>query len=111
MPAFARFQATGIPVVGALVGRKRPHPRSAAVATTEGEVMTLLIASNSMEQYRGTPFAPQLAASWRKLAAQLPNIVSFPGGRDAFSFKTFGTPKLDPAVFKILFRGRRRGLA
>jgi predicted DNA-binding transcriptional regulator YafY len=79
---------------------------------TEGEVFALLVARKALEQYRGTPFHRQLAASFDKLAAGLKETVSFAPTDElqAVSFKNVGLGKSDLEVFNALSRGITRQL-
>jgi proteasome accessory factor B len=74
---------------------------------TEGEVLALLVARKALEQYRGTPFHRQLAASFEKISASLTDEVSFSptDEMDAVSFKNVGLGKADMEVFNALSRG------
>ncbi len=77
------------------------------VNVTEGEVFALLVARKALDQYRGTPFHGQLAASFDKLTAGLNQTVSFTPTTDlqSVSFKHVGLGKSDLAVFNALNRG------
>lgn len=79
---------------------------------TEGEVFALLVARKALEQYRGTPFHRQLAASFDKLAAGLKDTVSFSASDElqAVSFKNMGLGKSDLEVFNALSRAVTRQL-
>ena len=82
------------------------------VNVSEGEVFALLVARKALEQYRGTPFHGQLAASFDKLTAGLKESVTFAPTDElrAVSFKNIGVGKSDAAVFTALNRGIMREL-
>jgi predicted DNA-binding transcriptional regulator YafY len=56
---------------------------------TEGELVSLFLAERLLQQYKGTPFAADLAAAFRKLTAALPEEVSVDLGHlgEAYSFR------------------------
>ena len=74
---------------------------------TEGEVLATLVASKAIEQFRGTPYHAQLVNSFEKIAAALPDKVSFQptDALKAISFKSLGLGKSDLAVFDPLSTG------
>ena len=82
------------------------------VKVSEGEVFALLVARKALEQYRGTPFHGQLAASFEKLTAGLKQSVTFAPTDElrAVSFKNIGVGKSDAKVFADLNRGIMREL-
>jgi predicted DNA-binding transcriptional regulator YafY len=82
------------------------------VNVTEGEVFALLVARKALEQYRGTPFHGQLAASFEKLSSGLKDTVSFSPTNDlqSVSFKHVGLGKSDADVFNGITRGIKQGL-
>jgi proteasome accessory factor B len=82
------------------------------VKVTEGEVFSLLVAQKALEQYRGTSFYKQLAASFDKLTASLKESISFSPTDElhAVSFKNVGVGKADAEVFNALSRGVVREL-
>ncbi|HEY0947673.1 MAG TPA: WYL domain-containing protein, partial [Opitutaceae bacterium] len=88
---------------------KQPEPLP-EMLLTEGELFGIMVARNSLEQYRGTPYFQQLSDSYRKLAASLDTEVSFSADDYAarVSFKSMGTPKIDPGVFEVVSRGVAR---
>jgi predicted DNA-binding transcriptional regulator YafY len=71
------------------------------IQITEGEVLSLLVARQAMDAYRGTPYARLLARAFDKLRAGLRDVVSFPGSglSDAISFRTTGAGVMDEALF------------
>jgi proteasome accessory factor B len=76
------------------------------VKISEGEVFSLLIAQKALEQYRGTSFHRQLAASFEKLTAALKDTVSFAPSEEmqSVSFKQVGVGKADAEIFNALSR-------
>lgn len=82
------------------------------VKVSEGEIFALLVAQKALEQYRGTPFHRQLAASFEKLSAGLKDTVSFAPTDElqSVSFKNVGMGKSDAKVFGDLSRGVVRQL-
>jgi proteasome accessory factor B len=82
------------------------------VNISEGEVFSLLVAQKALEQYRGTTFYRQLAASFEKLTAGLRDTVSFAPSdeMEAVSFKSVGVGKADAEVFNRLSRAVVREL-
>ncbi len=82
------------------------------VKVSEGEVFALLVARKALEQYRGTPFHGQLAASFEKLTAGLKQSVTFAPTDElkSVSFKSIGVGKSDAEVFSSLNRGVMREL-
>ena len=82
------------------------------VKVTEGEVFSLLIAQKALEQYRGTSFHKQLAASFEKLTTSLKDKVSFSPTDElqSVSFKNIGVGRADAEVFNALSRGVVREL-
>lgn len=71
------------------------------IQITEGEMLSLLVARQAMEAYRGTPYARLLERAFEKLRAGLRDVVSFPGSglSDAISFRTMGTAVVDESLF------------
>ena len=84
----------------------RPVETFPAIKTTEGDVVALLLAQKALEQYRGTSFHAQLAASFQKMAAGLRDEVSFTATDELqhISFKSSGAGKADLEVFNTLSR-------
>src|SRR5687767_1651367 len=82
------------------------------VKISEGEVFSLMIAEKALEQYRGTSFHRQLAASFEKLSAALKDTVSFAPSEEmqSVSFKQVGVGKADAEVFNALSRAVVRKL-
>ena len=71
---------------------------------TEGELVALLIAEKALEQYRGTNFEKPLVSAFKKMAAQLPDTVSFniADWDKTISFRTSAVPILDLEIFDAL---------
>ena len=90
----------------------RPVAAFPTMQVTEGEVVALLIGRKALEQYRGTPFHRQLAASFAKITASLQNKISFNATDKlrTISFKSSGVGKSDVAVFNALSRALLREL-
>ena len=57
-----------------------PVPNFPQVPMTEREMWHLFIASQAIEQYRGTPLRSALEATFRKLAGQLDDSFRFSVG-------------------------------
>jgi predicted DNA-binding transcriptional regulator YafY len=73
---------------------------------TEGDLVTLLVARKAVAQYQGTSFYQQLAASFEKIAAALPEKVSLNAVSqlEAISFNTFGAGRENIDVFNAVSR-------
>lgn len=71
---------------------------------TEGELVALLIAEKALEQYRGTNFEKPLVSALKKMAAQLPDTVSFNIAEwdQTISFRTSAEPLLNLEIFDAL---------
>jgi predicted DNA-binding transcriptional regulator YafY len=71
---------------------------------TEGELVALLIAEKALEQYRGTNFEKPLVSALKKMAAQLPDTVSFNMAEwdQTISFRTSAEPILNLEIFDAL---------
>jgi proteasome accessory factor B len=71
---------------------------------TEGELVALLIAEKALEQYRGTNFEKPLVSALKKMAAQLPDTVSFNIAEwdQTISFRTSAEPILNLEIFDAL---------
>ncbi|HWE35747.1 MAG TPA: transcriptional regulator [Isosphaeraceae bacterium] len=84
-----------------------------AATLSQAELLALLLAERALRQYRGTPYAADLARAFAKVAAGLEGPEPpAPGDLDAaYSFRTAAAAPPDPAVFGALgaaVRGRRR---
>ncbi len=71
---------------------------------TEGELFALLVAEKALQQYRGTSFERPLLSAFKKLAAQLPDTVSFnlADWDQTISFRTSAEPILNLEIFDAL---------
>jgi proteasome accessory factor B len=71
------------------------------IQITEGEMLSLLVARQAMEAYRGTPYARLIERAFDKLRAGLRDTISFPGSglSEAISFRTLGAGVVDEALF------------
>ena len=71
---------------------------------TEGELFALVVAEKALEQYRGTNFEKPLLSALQKIAASLPETISFSFGQldKAISFRTRAEPLLNLEIFRIL---------
>ena len=71
---------------------------------TEGELVALMIAEKALEQYRGTNFEKPLVSALKKMAAQLPDTVSFNIAEwdQTISFLTSAEPILNLEIFDAL---------
>jgi predicted DNA-binding transcriptional regulator YafY len=76
---------------------------------TEGEFVALFLAERVMQQFKGTPYAKDLASAFRKLTAALPDGVSIDLNHltGAYSFRHPAEVKDDPAKFRDLARAIR----
>lgn len=68
---------------------------------TEGELMALLVASQALQSYEGTPYAHVLETAFKKLTSMLGDEVCFSAAdfTDAVSFRSEGVGILDPALY------------
>jgi predicted DNA-binding transcriptional regulator YafY len=78
---------------------------------SEGELVALFLAERVMQQYRGTPYASDLATAFRKLTDQLPETVtvdlSHLGGD--YSVRGPGAGAADARLFRRVARAVREG--
>jgi predicted DNA-binding transcriptional regulator YafY len=80
---------------------------------TEGELVALFLAERVLQQYRGTPYAPDLARAFAKLTAGLGDAVTVDLRHlhGLHSFRTTAPMEFDPGIFRDLARAivhRRR---
>jgi predicted DNA-binding transcriptional regulator YafY len=92
----------------------RPDYRLPLMNLSEGELVALFLAERALQQYRGTPYAADLARAFGKLTAGLSDRVTVDLGHlgEAHSFRTTAASSLDPGLFRDLeaaIRGRSRG--
>lgn len=71
---------------------------------TEGEMVALLVAQKSIEQYKGTSFEGPLTRAFAKLTAQLdgPVTVALGEARAAITFKPVGAGQMELELFRQL---------
>lgn len=71
---------------------------------TEGELFALLVAEKALQQYRGTHFEKPLLSAFRKMAASLPDTISFnlADWEQTISFHTRAEPILNLEIFDQL---------
>ena len=76
---------------------------------TEGELVALFLAERVLQEYRGTPYAADLATAFRKLTAALPDSVTIDLAHlsEVFSFRHRGTATAGVASFRRLTRAVR----
>jgi predicted DNA-binding transcriptional regulator YafY len=91
----------------------KPDFRLPPVNLTEGELVALFLAERVLQQYRGTPYAADLARAFRKISIGLSDRVTVDLGHlgEAHSFRTTAASGLEPGLFGDLeaaIRGRRR---
>lgn len=81
-----------------------PGFRLPAVAMTEGELLALVLAERAFQQYRGTPYGPDLARAIGKIARSLDDVVTVDLGElaDGCSFRTTVSESIAPEVFREL---------
>ena len=91
---------------GSRFGYHYTEPVSAfpTLQITEGELVALMIAEKALEQYRGTNFEKPLVSALKKMAAQLPDTVSFNIAEwdQTISFRTSAEPILNLEIFDAL---------
>src|SRR5437867_1199676 len=77
---------------------------------TEGELFALLVAEKALQQYRGTTFEKPLLSAFKKLAAVLPDTISFnlADWEQTISFRTSAEPILNLEIFDTLARATAR---
>ena len=76
------------------------------IQVSEGEVLALLVAGQTLAQYRGTPYEKQLKAAFDKLTAGLGDTISFNAGAGltGISFNAVGQTETDITLFESLSR-------
>ena len=79
------------------------------VPVSEAELFALLIASEAMAQYKGTPFQAQIEAALRKLTAALHSPTTPPEQlSNVVAFHSVGADKTDEALFHQLTEAARQ---
>jgi proteasome accessory factor B len=75
-----------------------------ALSITEGELFALLVAEKALQQYRGTNFEKPLLSAFKKMAAALPDTISFhlADWEQTISFHMRAEPVLNLEVFDAL---------
>lgn len=78
-----------------------------SVSMSEGELLALLLATRSIEQYKGTPVARELDKVFRKLAELMPDKLSIKPELmfTRFSFTSPPAKSISETVWAILVRG------
>lgn len=71
---------------------------------TEGELFALLVAEKAVQQYRGTAFEAPLVSAFKKMAAALPDTISFnlAAWEQTISFRLTAEPILNLEIFNEL---------
>jgi serine/threonine protein kinase len=90
--------------------RRRPAAREVAdvllsgVPMTEGELVALLLAERALQQYQGTPYAPDLARAFAKITAGLNDLVTVDLRHleGLHSFRTTASVPFEPEIFRDL---------
>jgi predicted DNA-binding transcriptional regulator YafY len=87
-----------------------PNFRLPVVAMSEGELLALVLAERAFQQYRGTPYGPDLARAIEKLARGLDDVVTIDLGElaDGCSFRTTVSESIAPEIFRELAAAVRR---
>jgi predicted DNA-binding transcriptional regulator YafY/tRNA A-37 threonylcarbamoyl transferase component Bud32 len=116
-PLPSRFNPEIPEALEALIERmldKDPHRRPAAqevadallagVPVTEGELLALLLAERVLQQYQGTPYAPDLARAFAKITAGLTDLVTVDLRHleGLHSFRTTAPVPFEPEIFRDL---------
>ncbi len=76
----------------------------AGVPMTEGELVALLLAERVLQQYQGTPYAPDLARAFAKITAGLTDLVTVDLRHleGLHSFRTTASVPFEPEIFRDL---------
>ena len=74
------------------------------VQVTQGELLALLVAQKSIEQYRGTPYHAQLETAFAKLLAPLDGMTGYAPSDQVVSFKVSAPAVHELDVFDRLGR-------
>ncbi|HYE31672.1 MAG TPA: YafY family protein [Methylomirabilota bacterium] len=80
------------------------------VQISEGELFALIVAEKALQQYRGTSFEKPLVSAFEKLAASLPDTVSFTLDQmdQDISFRTRAETKVPLDIFEVITRATRK---
>lgn len=75
-----------------------------SIQISEGELFALLVAEKAVQQYRGTAFERPLTSAFQKMAAALPDAISFnmAAWDKTISFRISAEPIVDLKVFNTL---------
>ena len=76
----------------------------AGVPMTEGELVALFLAERVLQQYQGTPYAPDLARAFAKITASLAGLVTVDLRHleGLHSFRTMAPAPFEPEIFRDL---------
>lgn len=82
------------------------------IPVTEGELLSLFVASQALASYRGTPFERPLRSAFQKLSAGLPQsfTVDLASLGTALSFHQTGAAETDLETFQTLSEAVRRSV-
>lgn len=77
---------------------------------TEGELLALVVAEKALQQYRGTSFEKPLVSALKKMAAALPDTISFHLSEwdQTISFRTSAEPMVNLEIFDLLAKATAR---
>jgi len=98
----------GLPIEydGAKWGYYYTEPVSSfpSLQISEGELFALLVAEKAIHQYRGTAFEKPLVSAFNKMAASLPDTISFnlAGWEQTISFRLSAEPIFDLQIFNTV---------
>ncbi len=82
-----------------------PDYRLSFLDLDESELIALFLAEGVLRQYRGTPYAADLASACRKIAAGTAGTAA--GEAEAHSFRLTAPSPLDPGVYEALLAAIR----
>lgn len=80
------------------------------IQLTEGELVAVFLAERVLQDWQGTPFAPDLERAFRKIVAALGDSVTIDLGElsGTFSVRTTSEAAFDPAIFRDLVAATRQ---
>jgi proteasome accessory factor B len=83
---------------------KEPSYRLPFFQLTEGELIALFLAEQVLQQYRGTPYAPDLARAFAKITAGLGDRITIDLGHlgSLHSFRNTAPIAIDPLIYRDL---------